>query len=111
MTDEPSSEPRLADADKGGVEVVSDLKPGSRHWKDILVRFTSDAQIRTPTSFVGFFDVVAARWHPSAHMNSEQIPFDQDAGFTASYMETLLMTEHGIEVLSKVPRTLQVLAG
>jgi hypothetical protein len=37
MTDEPSSEPRLADADEGVVEVVSDLKPGSRHWKDIMV--------------------------------------------------------------------------
>ncbi|HET7380234.1 MAG TPA: hypothetical protein VFJ24_09360 [Gaiellales bacterium] len=37
--------------------------------------------------------------------------FDRDAGFTASYMETLLMTESGIEPLSKVPRRLQVLAG
>jgi hypothetical protein len=32
-------------------------------------------------------------------------PFDREAGFTASYMETLLMTESGIEALSKVPRT------
>ncbi|HET7380237.1 MAG TPA: hypothetical protein VFJ24_09375, partial [Gaiellales bacterium] len=32
-------------------------------------------------------------------------------GYTASYMETLLMTEHGIEVLSKLPRALTVLAG
>ena len=31
-----------------------------------------------------------------------------DAGFTASYMETLVMTETGIEVLSRVPRTLTV---
>ena len=31
-----------------------------------------------------------------------------DAGFTASYLETLVMTETGIEVLSRVPRTLTV---
>jgi hypothetical protein len=37
--------------------------------------------------------------------------FDRDAGYTASYMETLVMTEHGIDVLSKLPRTLTVLAG
>jgi hypothetical protein len=34
--------------------------------------------------------------------------FDRDAGFTASYMETLLMTEAGIESLSARPRTLTV---
>jgi hypothetical protein len=34
--------------------------------------------------------------------------FDRDAGFTASYMETLLMTETGIEPLSSRPRTLTV---
>lgn len=38
----------------------------------------------------------------------ENILFDRDAGFTASYMETLLMTETGIEALSKRPRTLTV---
>jgi hypothetical protein len=32
--------------------------------------------------------------------------FDRDAGFTASYMETLLMTESGIEPLSTRPRQL-----
>ena len=37
--------------------------------------------------------------------------FDRDAGFTASYMETLIMTERGIEVLSRLPRTLTVLPG
>jgi hypothetical protein len=31
------------------------------------------------------------------------------AGYTASYMETLLMTESGIEVLSHLPRTLTVI--
>jgi hypothetical protein len=64
--------------------------------------------MRTPTSFVSFFDVVAGRWQPSAHMNSEQIPFDREAGFTESYMETLLMTEAGIEPLSTRPRELTV---
>ncbi|HEY2788292.1 MAG TPA: hypothetical protein VGI72_02495 [Gaiellales bacterium] len=38
-------------------------------------------------------------------------PFDREAGFTASYMETLLMTECGIEPLSARPRTLTVLPG
>lgn len=41
----------------------------------------------------------------------ENVLFDRDAGFTASYMETLVMTESGIEVLSTRPRTLTVLAG
>jgi hypothetical protein len=35
--------------------------------------------------------------------------FDRDGGFTASYMETLLMTETGIEPLSRLPRGLTVL--
>jgi hypothetical protein len=47
-------------------------------------------------------------WEPGYVTNYENVLFDRDAGFTASYMETLLMTEHGIDVLSKVPRTLTV---
>jgi hypothetical protein len=43
--------------------------------------------------------------------NYENILFDRDAGYTASYMETLVMTERGVEVLSKVPRTLTVIGG
>jgi hypothetical protein len=39
------------------------------------------------------------------------LSFDRDAGFTASYMETLLMTEAGIEPLSSRPRTLTVVGG
>ncbi len=57
---------------------------------------------------------------PSARTNSENVLFDwcdsvpqpgagHRTGFTASYMETLLMTESGIEVLSKLPRTLTVI--
>ena len=38
----------------------------------------------------------------------ENRSFDRDAGFTASYMETLLMTEQGIETLSRHPRELAV---
>jgi hypothetical protein len=38
-------------------------------------------------------------------------PDGRRTGYTASYMETLLMTEQGIEVLSRLPRTLTVLAG
>jgi Xaa-Pro aminopeptidase len=50
-------------------------------------------------------------WEPGYVTNYENICFDRDGGFTASYMETLLMTETGIEVLSKVPRELHVVAG
>jgi hypothetical protein len=35
--------------------------------------------------------------------------FDRDGGFTAGYMETLLMGPERIEVLSKRPRKLTVL--
>ena len=48
-------------------------------------------------------------WEPGYVTNYENILFDREAGFTASYMETLLMTETGIEILSRVPRTLQVI--
>ena len=47
-------------------------------------------------------------WEPGYVTNYENICFDRDAGFTASYMETLLMTADGIEVLSRVPRELHV---
>ena len=47
-------------------------------------------------------------WEPGYVTNYENILFDRDEGFTASYMETLLMTEDGIEVLSQVPRDLIV---
>jgi hypothetical protein len=60
-------------------------------------------------------------WEPGYVTNYENILFGWDnhvphpdgrrTGYTASYMETLLMTESGIEVLSKLPRTLTVLAG
>jgi Xaa-Pro aminopeptidase len=49
-------------------------------------------------------------WEPGYVTNYENVLFDRDAGFTASYMETLLMTDSGVEPLSKVPRTLTVLA-
>jgi hypothetical protein len=64
-------------------------------------------------------DVPAQR--SAARRNSENIlfglyedvphPDERRRGYTASYMETLLMTENGIEVLSKLPRTLTVIGG
>jgi Xaa-Pro aminopeptidase len=45
-------------------------------------------------------------WEPGYVTNDENIVFDREGGFTASYMETLLMTERGIEILSTVPREL-----
>ena len=47
----------------------------------------------------------------AARTNRENVLFDREAGCTASYMETLLMTETGIEGLAKLPRTLPVVAG
>ena len=49
-------------------------------------------------------------WEPGYVTNYENILFDREQGFTASYMETLLMTEQGIEILSTVPRTLTLTA-
>ncbi|MCC6224595.1 MAG: aminopeptidase P family protein [Thermoleophilia bacterium] len=48
-------------------------------------------------------------WEPGYVTNYENILFDPDERITASYMETLLMTEDGIEILSRVPRGLTVL--
>jgi Xaa-Pro aminopeptidase len=48
-------------------------------------------------------------WEPGYVTNYENICFDRDHQFTASYMETLLMTEQGIETLSSVPRELTVI--
>jgi Xaa-Pro aminopeptidase len=50
-------------------------------------------------------------WEPGYVTNYENILFDRDGGFTASYMETLLMGPERVEVLSKLPRTLTVLGG
>ena len=45
-------------------------------------------------------------WEPGYVTNYENILFGREGRFTASYMETLLMTEQGIEILSTVPREL-----
>ena len=50
-------------------------------------------------------------WEPGYLTNYENVLFDREAGYTASYMESLLMGETGIEVLSSVSRTLTVLGG
>ena len=60
-------------------------------------------------------------WEPGYVTNYENILFGWDkhvphrngrrTGYAASYMETLLMTESGIEVLSRLPRTLTVIGG
>jgi Xaa-Pro aminopeptidase len=60
-------------------------------------------------------------WEPGYVTNYENIlfgwnnhvphPDGRRTGYTASYMETLLMTDHGIEVLSNLPRALTVLGG
>jgi Xaa-Pro aminopeptidase len=47
-------------------------------------------------------------WELGYVTNYENILFDREHGFTASYMETLLMTEAGIETLSRHPRELFV---
>jgi Xaa-Pro aminopeptidase len=47
-------------------------------------------------------------WEPGYVTNYENVLFDRDRGFTASYMETLVMTGGGIETLSRHPRELAV---
>jgi Xaa-Pro aminopeptidase len=47
-------------------------------------------------------------WEPGYVTNYENVLFDRERGFTASYMETLVMTEAGIETLSRHPRELVV---
>ena len=47
-------------------------------------------------------------WEPGYVTNYENIVFDREAGFTASYMETLLMTDGGVETLSRHTRELVV---
>ena len=47
-------------------------------------------------------------WEPGYVTNYENIVFDRELGFTASYMETLLMTDGGVETLSRHPRVLVV---
>ena len=47
-------------------------------------------------------------WEPGYVTNYENIVFDRERGFTASYMETLLMTASGIESLSRHARELVV---
>jgi Xaa-Pro aminopeptidase len=49
-------------------------------------------------------------WEPGYLTNYENVLFDREAGFTASYMESLLMGPERIEVLSAQPRELTVLA-
>lgn len=48
-------------------------------------------------------------WEPGYVSNYENIVFDRDRQVTASYIETLLMTESGIEILSRIPRTLMLI--
>ena len=59
----------------------------ARRWQDAFEQFT---------------------WEPGYVSNYENILFDRERGFTASYMETLLMTDAGIETLSRHPRELAV---
>jgi Xaa-Pro aminopeptidase len=50
-------------------------------------------------------------WEPGYVTNYENILFDPERRFTASYMETLVMTADGVQPLSRRPRELTVLAG
>ena len=47
-------------------------------------------------------------WEPGYVTNYENVVFDRERGFTASYMETLVMTGSGVEALSRHPRELAV---
>lgn len=43
---------------------------------------------------------------PGYVSNFENVLLDEDEGFAASFIETVVMTESGLEVLSRLPRTL-----
>ena len=47
-------------------------------------------------------------WQAGSVFNYETILLDRDDGFEAATIDTLLMTEHGLEVLSVLPRELLV---
>ena len=69
--------------------------------------------IAVPPSWVGHTYLSndafeAFTWEPGYVTNYENIVFDRDGGFTASYMETLVMTESGVEALSRHPRELAI---
>jgi Xaa-Pro aminopeptidase len=69
--------------------------------------------IAVPPSWVGHTYLSndafeAFTWEPGYVTNYENVLFDRERGFTASYMETLVMTEDGIETLSRHPRELVV---
>jgi Xaa-Pro aminopeptidase len=69
--------------------------------------------IAVPPSWVGHTYLSndafeAFTWEPGYVTNYENIVFDRESGATASYMETLLMTDDGIETLSRHSRELAV---
>lgn len=43
---------------------------------------------------------------PGYVSNFENVLFDEDEGFAAAFIETVVMTDDGLEVLSRLPRTL-----
>jgi Xaa-Pro aminopeptidase len=47
-------------------------------------------------------------WQDGSVFNYETVLFDRDDGFEAATIDTLLMTDHGLEVLSALPRELLV---
>jgi hypothetical protein len=44
------------------------------------------------------------RWRPGFVSNYENILIDETEGFEAAYIDTVLMSEAGLEVLSEIPR-------
>jgi Xaa-Pro aminopeptidase len=50
-------------------------------------------------------------WQPGYTSNYETIMFDREAGYEAGAIDTVLMTESGLEVLSEIPRTLIEVSG
>jgi hypothetical protein len=43
---------------------------------------------------------------PGYVSNFENVLFDEHEGFAASFIETVVMTDAGLEVLSRLPRTI-----
>jgi Xaa-Pro aminopeptidase len=117
---------RSVDAVQAAVRVGDPLDVAQRAAEDhVFARYSRDEVwwvggyalgIALPPSWVGHtylsndaFEQFT--WEPGYVTNYENIVFNRERGFTASYMETLLMTASGVEVLSQVPRTLAVVGG
>lgn len=63
---ELSVPPHLVSAGEDRVDVVFQATPGSRHWKDLVIRFVNDVPLDVAGEFEGFVDLVGGVFRPSS---------------------------------------------